>query len=179
MLNNQGRKVVKEKRGNDIEETHHYFNIEEEQAREFDHNWERVNQQNRFIADHGRYLGYANSGPAMIQMGQPSQYQVQQPRRIEGQPVTQPVSRPAVQYGTSSLPQQQPKLSNQTIYSSPVPTSSYVPSQPIPTQQVSNQQAPVNTSRLSQNAFFNRQQPTTGTSTNQQPYAPQTTTFPK
>lgn len=28
MLNNQGRKIIKEKRGNDIEETHHYFNIE-------------------------------------------------------------------------------------------------------------------------------------------------------
>jgi hypothetical protein len=128
-----------------------------------------VNQQNRFIADHGRYLGYANSGPAMIQMGQPTQYQVQQPRRIEPQAhTTQSANRPAVQYGTSSTLPQQPGLASQTIYG-PVhtpPASTYIPSQQLP-----GQQAPVNTSRLAQNPFFARQQQSTG-SAPQQPNMP-------
>lgn len=49
MLNQQGRKIVKEKRGNDIEETNHYFNIDAEEAPTFDANWERVNRENKFL----------------------------------------------------------------------------------------------------------------------------------
>lgn len=30
MLDNKGRKIVREKRGNNIEETNHYYNIDEE-----------------------------------------------------------------------------------------------------------------------------------------------------
>lgn len=30
MLNDKGRKIVREKRGNEVEETNHYYNIDEE-----------------------------------------------------------------------------------------------------------------------------------------------------
>lgn len=174
MLNNQGRKIVKEKRGEEVEETHHYFNIEEEQAREFDRNWEQVNQQNKFLADHGRYLGYAGSGPAMIAMGPTTQYQQQQPRRIEYQqaPVTQqPIFRAGqpvqpTQVETSTSPYRVTPQQSQTIYG-PQPTTT--PSQ-LP-QQVPPQQPTVNTSRLAQNPFFNRQ-PSVQPSTYQQPNPP-------
>ena len=32
MLDNKGRKIVKEKIGNNVEETNHYYNIDEEEA---------------------------------------------------------------------------------------------------------------------------------------------------
>lgn len=49
MLNDMGRKVVKERRGNEVEETNHYYNIDAEGARDFDDRWNRVNQENNFL----------------------------------------------------------------------------------------------------------------------------------
>lgn len=80
MLNQQGRKLVKEKRGNQIEETNHYFNMDPDQVPQFDANWERVNRQNNFLEENGRYLGYQNCGPAIIQMGPPTTYQISGPQ---------------------------------------------------------------------------------------------------
>jgi hypothetical protein len=37
MLNDKGRKVVREKRGNEQEETNHYYNIDDHEADQFDH----------------------------------------------------------------------------------------------------------------------------------------------
>jgi hypothetical protein len=36
MLNNRGRKIVKEKKGDQVEETNHYYNIDEEDVHRFD-----------------------------------------------------------------------------------------------------------------------------------------------
>ena len=44
MLNDKGRKVVKEKRGNEEEEmTNHYYNMDEDELDSFDRNWHGVN----------------------------------------------------------------------------------------------------------------------------------------
>ena len=60
MLNDKGRKIVKEKRGNDIEETNHYFNIDEEEAQQFDESWRRTNKSMNFLDNHQKYIrGYA------------------------------------------------------------------------------------------------------------------------
>jgi hypothetical protein len=66
MLNEKGRKFIKEKKGSEIEETNHYYNIDQEEAREFDEKWNTVNQQQGFLEEHGRYLGYRNSGQRAI-----------------------------------------------------------------------------------------------------------------
>jgi hypothetical protein len=57
MLNDHGRKIVKEKKGNDIEVTNHYYNIDEDKAQEFDSRWEKVNQDTKFQEEYRRYLG--------------------------------------------------------------------------------------------------------------------------
>ena len=50
MLNDQGRKIVKEKRGNnEIEETNHYYNMDEEDAGRFDQSWQGVIQKMKFL----------------------------------------------------------------------------------------------------------------------------------
>ena len=43
MLNDQGRKVIKEKRGNNVEETNHYYNLDEGEVDRFDNRWQGVN----------------------------------------------------------------------------------------------------------------------------------------
>lgn len=43
MLNDRGRKIVREKRDGNIEETNHYYNIDDEEANNFDNDWRRVN----------------------------------------------------------------------------------------------------------------------------------------
>lgn len=49
MLNDRGRKIVREKRGNDIEETMHYYNIDEEEASAFDNDWRRADKNMKFL----------------------------------------------------------------------------------------------------------------------------------
>ena len=45
MLNDKGKKVVKEKRGHQPEElTNHYYNMDEEELARFDQNWHGVNR---------------------------------------------------------------------------------------------------------------------------------------
>lgn len=43
MLNDRGRKIVREKRGNNIEETNHYYNIDEEEGHQFNNDWRQTN----------------------------------------------------------------------------------------------------------------------------------------
>jgi hypothetical protein len=52
MLNDKGHKIVKEKRGNDVEETNHYYNIDEEEARDFHSNWRQKNDEMKFLQNH-------------------------------------------------------------------------------------------------------------------------------
>ena len=42
MLNDRGHKIVKEKRGNEVEETNHYYNIEEDEVQNFHQNWKNT-----------------------------------------------------------------------------------------------------------------------------------------
>lgn len=50
MLNDQGRKIIKEKRGNNaVEETNHYYNMDEEDVGRFDQGWQGANQQMKFL----------------------------------------------------------------------------------------------------------------------------------
>lgn len=48
MLNDRGRKIVKEKIGNNYEETNHYYNIDEEEANKFDDDWKKEDRNQRF-----------------------------------------------------------------------------------------------------------------------------------
>lgn len=56
MLNDKGRKMVREKRGNDIEETNHYYNIDEEEADRFDNDWRSADSNMKFLENHQKYL---------------------------------------------------------------------------------------------------------------------------
>ena len=56
MLNDQGRKIVREKRGQNIEETNHYYNIEEEEAPRFDHDWRNADTNMKFLENHSKYM---------------------------------------------------------------------------------------------------------------------------
>lgn len=70
MLNDRGRKIVRERRGNEIEETNHYYNIDEEEAHIFDNDWRRTDSNMNFLQNHQQYiksLGYRNSGQRQIQ----------------------------------------------------------------------------------------------------------------
>ncbi len=57
MLNDRGRKVVKQKINGDIEETNHYYNIDDEEADQFDRDWNHHNQRAKFLETHAPYLG--------------------------------------------------------------------------------------------------------------------------
>ena len=57
MLNDQGRKVIKEKRGNqEVEETNHYYNIDEDDVAHFDQNWRGANQNMKFLENHQKMM---------------------------------------------------------------------------------------------------------------------------
>ena len=61
MLNDRGRKIVREKKGGEIEETNHYYNIDEEEAHNFDNDWRRRNEEIKFLDRHQKHmqsLGY-------------------------------------------------------------------------------------------------------------------------
>lgn len=168
MLNDMGRKIVREKRNGQVEQTHHYYNIDEQQSRAFDDRWEQVNRQNKFIENHGRYLGYANSGPAMIQMGPTTTYQVPRQQALTGPTMPQPQLGSFITQPTSTIPTRTAQGFNQPYtqptqpqqsYVQPTQTGGYVSTtQPINAQSTSSQQ-PVFSSKLAQNNFFNRQQP--------------------
>ena len=50
MLNEQGKKMIKEKRGNQPEEvTNHYYNMDEGDLDQFDRNWQGVNRETKFL----------------------------------------------------------------------------------------------------------------------------------
>ena len=50
MLNEQGKKMIKEKRGNQPEEvTNHYYNMDEGDLDRFDRNWQGVNRETKFL----------------------------------------------------------------------------------------------------------------------------------
>lgn len=56
MLNDKGRKIVREKNGNNYEETNHYYNIDEEEAGHFDSNWRQADQNMKFLENHQKYI---------------------------------------------------------------------------------------------------------------------------
>lgn len=77
MLNDRGRKIVREKRGHDIEETNHYYNIDEEEAHHFDNDWRQADSNMKFLENHQKYmksLGNGNSQQRQIQYN-PSAYE--------------------------------------------------------------------------------------------------------
>ena len=50
MLNDKGRKIVREKRGNGPEETtNHLYNLEDNEVQGFDNNWHGVNRETKFL----------------------------------------------------------------------------------------------------------------------------------
>ena len=81
MLNDRGRKVIKEKRGNDIEETNHYYNIDEEEAAHFDNDWRNMDRGMNFLENHQKHLkALGNGGSSQVRQisYHPSAYQQQQ-----------------------------------------------------------------------------------------------------
>lgn len=49
MLNEQGRKIVKSKEGEEVHETEHYHNVEPEHKEEFDKKWEGMDKETKFV----------------------------------------------------------------------------------------------------------------------------------
>ena len=47
---------MRQKRGGDIEETNHYFNIDEEEAHNFDNDWRAKNDEMKFLDRHQNYM---------------------------------------------------------------------------------------------------------------------------
>lgn len=60
MLNDQGRKVVKEKLGNQMNSYDHYKNMREEEADQFDAQWQQMANQMGFKANNNA-IGYGNN----------------------------------------------------------------------------------------------------------------------
>jgi zona occludens toxin (predicted ATPase) len=56
MLNDKGRKIVKEKRGNQVEESNHYYNMDEEDISRFDNDWRNLDNRLKFNENHQKYL---------------------------------------------------------------------------------------------------------------------------
>jgi hypothetical protein len=54
MLNDRGHKVVKEKRGDQVEQTNHYYNLEDHEADRFHQDWRGANQEMKFLENVGR-----------------------------------------------------------------------------------------------------------------------------
>lgn len=54
MLNDKGHKVVKEKRGDQVEQTNHYYNLEDHEAEHFHQNWSTANRDLKFLENVGR-----------------------------------------------------------------------------------------------------------------------------
>ena len=69
MLNNQGRKIIKEKIGNDVEETNHYYNIDESESHKFDDDWRGANNNMKFLENHQKYMQALNSNSQPRQLG--------------------------------------------------------------------------------------------------------------
>ena len=68
MLNDQGRKIVREKRGDQVEETNHYYNIDEEEGSTFDSNWRKRNEETKFLDRHQKLMQGIGNGPQNRQM---------------------------------------------------------------------------------------------------------------
>ena len=58
MLNNQGRKVIKERIGNDTRSYDHYKQLRQEEAHDFDNRWNQVADQLNFKSSMGNALEY-------------------------------------------------------------------------------------------------------------------------
>jgi hypothetical protein len=54
MLNDRGHKVVKEKRGDQAEQTNHYYNLEDHEADRFHQDWGTANRDLKFLENVGR-----------------------------------------------------------------------------------------------------------------------------
>lgn len=77
MLNDQGRKIVKEKKGNDIEVSNHYYNMDEHQAEEFNSRWDNANRDFGFQDKYRKYItngerGYERNN--MLDIDRPMDY---------------------------------------------------------------------------------------------------------
>ena len=62
MLNDRGHKIVKEKRGNDIEETNHYYNIDEDEVQNFHQNWKSTDQDLKFLDKYNTHMKGLENG---------------------------------------------------------------------------------------------------------------------
>jgi hypothetical protein len=54
MLNDRGHKVVKEKRGEQVEQTNHYYNLEDHESDRFHQDWRTANSDLKFLENVGR-----------------------------------------------------------------------------------------------------------------------------
>lgn len=70
MLDDRGRKIVKERNANGIEETNHYYNIDEEEKDKFDGDWRQANNEMKFLESHQKYIRQiGNEQPKNRQIG--------------------------------------------------------------------------------------------------------------
>jgi hypothetical protein len=76
MLNDRGRKIVREKRGGNIEETNHYYNIDEEDAQMFDEEWRNNDRRMNFLENSRTYAQQINN-PRMEMIQYNPQPQIQ------------------------------------------------------------------------------------------------------
>lgn len=62
MLNDKGHKIMKEKRGEEVEQTNHYYNIDEGEAERFQQDWRSANNQMKFLENVNRGMkGISNN----------------------------------------------------------------------------------------------------------------------
>ena len=66
MLNDRGHKLMKEKRNGHVEESHHYFNLDEQDVGRFHEDWGRRNKETKFLENVGQRM-------QELQYAQPSQ----------------------------------------------------------------------------------------------------------
>ena len=87
MLNDKGHKIVKEKRGNEVEETNHYYNIEEDEAQNFHQNWKKTDGELKFLDNYNKHVRGIENGrqpqSRQLELGYQPSYQQERNPRVE------------------------------------------------------------------------------------------------
>ena len=120
-LNDQGRKVISEKRGGEVIKTNHFYNLEEGRIGEFDGRWNQVNNQTKFLETYGQMaprqpLNFQTVNQLALQNEQlQAQQQAQNPQQYRPQ-------QPQI------MPQTQSQSAYHTAVNTPLLQSQVIPS---------------------------------------------------
>ena len=123
-LNDQGRKVISEKRGGEVIKTNHFYNLDEARIGEFDGKWNQVNNQTKFLETYGQMaprqpLNFQTVNQLALQHEQlQAQQQAQNSQQYRSQ---QPQIMPQI------MPQTQPQSAYHTAVNTPLLQSQVVP----------------------------------------------------